>query len=128
MRYEDAHRSFALQPGEMLIASMAWTYHLEMDEGYEGLVLIFDPMWKRSWQETVHEKMGAPHVSSGPLAAAAGGSKALLWHGHRSPADAPTVESLIDIALLSLGPGAGSSFDRPLPAIILRARADGIGS
>jgi AraC-like DNA-binding protein len=122
MRYEDAHRSFALQPGEMLITAMAWTYRLEMNEDYEGLVLIFDPMSKRSWQETVHGEMGRPLASSGPLAAAAGGSKALLWHGRRSPADTSTVESLIDIALLSLGPRDLSSLDRPLPAILLRAR------
>src|SRR5262245_6189155 len=102
MRYEDAHRSFVLQPGQMLIAPMAWTYCLEMDQDYEGLVLIFDPTSKRSWQETVYREMGRPLASSGPLAASAGGSQALLWHGHHSTADAPTVESLIDIALLSL--------------------------
>jgi AraC-like DNA-binding protein len=122
MRYEDAHRSFALQPGEMLITAMAWTYHLEMDQDYEGLVLIFDPMSKRSWQETVHGEMGRPLASSGPLSAAAEGSKALLWHGRCSPADAPAVESLIDIALLSLGSRDASRLDRPLPAILLRAR------
>jgi AraC-like DNA-binding protein len=122
MRYEDAHRSFALQPGQMLIAAMAWTYHLEMDEDYEGLVLIFDPTSKRAWQETVYGEMGRPLASSGPLAASAGGSRALLWHERHSAADAPTVESLIDIALLSLGARDASSLDRPLPAILLRAR------
>ena len=122
MRYEDAHQSFVLQPGQMLIAAMAWTYCLEMDEDYEGLVLIFDPTSKRSWQETVYGEMGRPLASSGPLAASAGGSKALLWHGRHSTADAPTVESLIDIALLSLGARDASPLDRPLPAILLRAR------
>lgn len=122
MRYEDAHRSFVLQPGQMLIAAMAWTYCLEMDEDYEGLVLIFDPTSKRSWLETVHGEMGRPLASSGPVAASAGGSKALLWHGRHSTADAPTVESLIDIALLSLGAPDASPLDRPLPTILLRAR------
>jgi AraC-like DNA-binding protein len=122
MRYEDAHRSFVLQPGQMLVAAMASTYCLEMDEDYEGLVLIFDPTSKRSWQETVYGEMGRPIASSGPLAASAGGSKALLWHGRHSTADAPAVESLIDIALLSLGARDASSLDRPLPTILLRAR------
>ncbi|TCL75991.1 helix-turn-helix domain-containing protein [Rhizobium sp. BK251] len=122
MQYEDAHQSCALRPGEMLIAAMAWNYRLEMNEDYEGLVLIFDPMSKRAWQDTVHCVMGKPLAASGPLAAAAGGMHALLRHRRRSAADAPTVESLVDIALLSLGARDAPSLDRPLPAVLLRAR------
>ncbi|MBO4223909.1 hypothetical protein [Bradyrhizobium neotropicale] len=67
MRYEDAHRSFALQPGEMLIASMAWTYHLEMDEGYEGLVLIFDPMSSVRGKRRCMRRWGRPTLLAGRL-------------------------------------------------------------
>lgn len=121
MQYEDAHQSCALKPGEMLIAAMAWNYHLEMNEDYEGLVLIFDPMSRRSWQDTVHALVGKPLAASGSLAASAGGLHALLRHRRRSSVDAPTVESLVDIALLSLDTRGASSLDRPLPAIVLRA-------
>jgi transcriptional regulator GlxA family with amidase domain len=112
-----------LRPGETLIAAMASNYHLAMNDDYEGLVLIFDPASRRSWQDTACKEIGRPIAPSGPLAAAAAGAAALLQHQSRSPADLRTVESLVDIALLSLGAQAAPSApEGPLPAITLRAR------
>jgi AraC-like DNA-binding protein len=121
MRYEDASRSFTLRPGEALITAMANTYQLEMREDYEGLVLVFDPASRRSWQETACKELGRPIAPSGSLAAAAAGAAALLRHKSGCPADVPAIESLVDIALLSLGLRAAPS-EPPLPALILRAR------
>ncbi|WP_027583861.1 helix-turn-helix domain-containing protein [Bradyrhizobium sp. Ai1a-2] len=123
LRYEDAHRSFILRPGEALITAMACTYYLEMSYDYEGLVLIFDPASNRSWQDTVYKEMGKPLTTSGPLAAAAAGTAALLQHRSSSPSDELALESMVDIALRSLGAQDVSSMTaRPLPAILLRAR------
>jgi len=123
MRYEDANRSFTLRPGETLITAMACTYHLDMNDDYEGLVLSFDPASRRSWQETACRQIGKPIAPSGPLAAAGAGAAALVQYESRSPADVQTIESLVDIALLSLGAQAvPSTPEGPLPAIILRAR------
>jgi AraC-like DNA-binding protein len=122
MQYEDANRSFTLRPGETLIVAMACSYRLHMGEDYEGLVLVFDPASRRSWQEAACNEIGKPIAPSGPLAAAAAGAAALLRHELRSPADSQTVESLVDIALLSLGARPAPSPELPLPALMLRAR------
>jgi AraC-like DNA-binding protein len=123
VRYEDAHRSFKLGPGEALIAAMACTYRLEMSDDYEGLVLIFDPTSRRSWQEIAYKEMGRPISPSGPLAAAAAGTLALLRHRSDSPDDVQALDSLVEIALHSLdAEAAPSESDQSLPPILARAR------
>lgn len=122
MRYEDANSSFTLRPGETLVTAMANTYHLDMSDHYEGLVLAFDPTSRRSWQEAACKVIAKPIAPSGPLAAAAAGAAALLQHASRSAADVQTIESLVDIALHSLDARATPSPEGPVPAIILRAR------
>ena len=124
MQYEDAHRSFVVGPGEALITAMACTYCLEMSDDYEGLVLIFNPASRRSWQEIAYQEMGKPISPSGPLAAAAAGTLALLRHRSDSASDVQALDSLVEIALHSLGAQAASSSgsDQPLPPILIRAR------
>lgn len=123
MRYEDEHRSFALRAGEMVITPMAWTYRLEMDAHYEGLVLIFDPARSRSWRETAHREMGRAIPASGAIAASAGGAAALLRHGRSESTDVLALRSLVDIALTSLdGRGANASPEQPPSAGLFRAR------
>ena len=43
MRYESSSRKFDIVPGDLVVTSMAEDYRLEMLEGHEALVLIFDP-------------------------------------------------------------------------------------
>jgi AraC-like DNA-binding protein len=121
MRYEDADRSFVVRPGEMFITATAWTYRLEMNEDYAGLVFVVDPAAKPSWQEAAHTSTGRPTVVSGPLAAVAAGATALLQH-MPSSTDAAAVESLVDIALRAFSAEHGGWPEQPPPAIFLRAR------
>jgi AraC-like DNA-binding protein len=123
MRYEDPHRSFTLHPGEMAILAVACNYRLEMDENYEGLLLTFEPAKRRSWQEAVHRETGKAVPASGAIAAAAGGTAALVRHGSLGHTEVPTIESLIDVALMPLhNEVTAATFDQPLPALLFRAR------
>jgi AraC-like DNA-binding protein len=121
MRFEERDRSFTVSPGGMLVTAMSRTYCLEMSENYAGLVLVVDPIVNPAWQKMAHRAMGQPMVVGGPLAAVAAGAAALLQHGS-SAADMPTIESLIEIAMRTLGADSAYLSDQPLPAILLRAR------
>ena len=102
IRFEDAHRSFTLSPGEMLVVPTARTYHLETGENYEGLALFFDPAASPSWWEIAHRGTEKVIGASGAIAAAAAAAAALLGHASDNRADALAVRSIIDLALCSL--------------------------
>ena len=123
MRYEDANGSFELGPGGALITAMGRNYRIETSYDYEGLALIFDPASSRSWQDIAYQELGKPISPSGPLAAAAAGTLALLRHHSDSPNDVRALDSLVDIALRSLDAEVASSrSDQPLSPILARAR------
>jgi AraC-like DNA-binding protein len=121
LRFEDRDRSFTVSPGEVLVTAMSRTYCLEMSENYAALVLVFDPILNPTWQKMAHRAMGQPMVVGGPLAAVAAGAAALLQHAS-SAADMPTIESLIEIAMRTLGADSAHLSNQPLPAMLLRAR------
>jgi AraC-like DNA-binding protein len=123
MRYQDAHRSFALRTGEMAIMPMAWTYNLEMDERFEALVLVFDPASGRNWRETAQREMGRAIPARGAIAASAAGAAALLRFGRPDSTDVLAVQSLVDMVLGSLDVGADSASPEPSsPPCLFRAR------
>ncbi|MET0676437.1 MAG: helix-turn-helix domain-containing protein [Bradyrhizobium sp.] len=121
MRFEERDRSFTVSSGEMLVTAVSRTYCLEMSENYAGLVLVVDPILNPAWQKMAHRAMERPMVVGGPLAAVAAGAAALLHHAS-SAADMPTIESLIEIAIRTLGVDSAYLSDQPLPAMLLRAR------
>jgi AraC-like DNA-binding protein len=100
MRYEGSRRKFELAPGDLLIASMAEDYRVEMLEGHEALILIFDPADDPKWPELARDALTTPIARQAGIMTAAGGVRALL----SAPADRTgefAARTMIDLTLLS---------------------------
>jgi len=100
MRYEGSSSKFDIVPGELVVTSLAEDYRLEMLEGHEALILIFDPADDAKWPELARDALATPIARQAAIMTAAGGVRALL-----SAADDRTGElaarTMIDLALLS---------------------------
>jgi AraC-like DNA-binding protein len=112
MVYEDAHRSFVVSAGELIVLPMSQTYRLAMNAQYEGLVLVFDPATVPAWGGAAGRACGRAIGANAALAAAAAGASALLRHADGGPADRLAVQSVIDLVLASIV--AREADDRPL--------------
>ena len=99
-RYEDSSRTFDVAPGDLVVTSMAQDYRLEMLEGHEALILIFDPADDPKWPGLARDALTTPIARQAGIMTAAGGVRALL-----SAPDDRTGElaarAMIDLALLS---------------------------
>jgi AraC-like DNA-binding protein len=78
MHYESSSRRFDLAPGDLLITSLAQDYRLEMLEGHEALILIFDPRDDPRWPELARDALTTPITRRAGTVIAAGGVRALL--------------------------------------------------
>ena len=78
MRYEGSSRKFDIAPGDLVVTSMAEDYRLEMLEGHEALILIFDPADDPKWPELAAEALTTPIARQAGIMTAAGGVRALL--------------------------------------------------
>jgi AraC-like DNA-binding protein len=99
-RYEASGRKFDIAPGELVVTSMAEDYRLEMLEGHEALILVFNPADDPKWPELARDALTTPIARQAGLLAAAGGVRALL----SAPEDRTahfSVRTMIDLALLS---------------------------
>jgi AraC-like DNA-binding protein len=100
MRYESSSRKFELAPGNLLVASMAEDYRVEMLGGHEALILIFDPADDPKWPELAADALTTPIAQQAGIMTAAGGVRALL----SAPEDRTgefAARTMIDLALLS---------------------------
>src|SRR5262249_20188166 len=100
MRYEGSSRKFDIAPGDLVITSMAEDYRMEMLEGHEALVLIFDPADDPKWPELARDALTTPIARGAGIMTAAGGVRALLT----APEDRTgefAARTMIDLALLS---------------------------
>jgi AraC family transcriptional activator of tynA and feaB len=100
MRYEGSSRKFDIAPGDLVVTSMAEDYRLEMLEGHEALILIFDPADDPKWPELARDALTTPIARQAGIMTAAGGVRALL----SAPEDrtgAFAARTMIDLALLS---------------------------
>jgi AraC-like DNA-binding protein len=100
MRYEGTSRKFDIAPGDLVITSMAEDYRLEMLEGHEALILIFDPADDPKWSELARDALTTPIARQAAIMTAAGGVRALL----SAPEDRTgelAARTMIDLALLS---------------------------
>src|SRR5262245_23115459 len=100
MRYEGSRRKFDIAPGELLVTSMAEDYRVEMLEGHEALVLIFDPADDPKWPELARDALTTPIAQRAGIMTAAAGVRALL----SAPEDRTgefAARTMIDLALLS---------------------------
>jgi AraC-like DNA-binding protein len=100
MRYEGSSRKFDIAPGDLLITSMAEDYRLEMLEGHEALILIFDPAGDPKWLELARDALTTPISRHAGIMTAASGVRALL----SAPQDRTSefaARAMIDLALLS---------------------------
>jgi AraC-like DNA-binding protein len=99
MRYEGTSRKFDIAPGDLLVTSMADDYRLEMLEGHEALILIFDPADDPKWLELAADALTTPFAARAAIMTAAGGVRALL----SAPEDRTgelAARTMIDLALL----------------------------
>jgi AraC-like DNA-binding protein len=100
MRYEGSGRKFELAPGDLLVASVAEDYRVEMLGGHEALILIFDPADDPKWPELAKDALTTPIARQAGIMTAAGGVRALL----AAPEDCTgefAARTMIDLALLS---------------------------
>jgi AraC-like DNA-binding protein len=99
-QYEGSSRKFGIAPGDLLVTSMAEDYRLEMLEGHEALVLIFDPADDPKWPKLARDALTTPIAQQAGIVTAAGGVRALL----SAPEDRTgelAARTMIDLALLS---------------------------
>lgn len=100
MRFESSGRKFDMAPGDLVITSMGEDYRLEMFEGHEALILIFDPADDPKWPELARDALTTPIAQQAGIMTAAGGVRALL----SAPEDRTgefAARMMIDLALLS---------------------------
>jgi len=100
MRYEGPSRKFELAPGDLLVASMAEDYRVEMLGGHEALILIFDPADDPKWPTLAANALTIPIARQAGIMTAAGGVRALL----SAPQDRTgefAARTMIDLALHS---------------------------
>jgi AraC family transcriptional activator of tynA and feaB len=100
MRYEGSSRKFDIAPGDLVVTSLAEDYRLEMLEGHEALILIFDPADDPKWPELARDALTTPIARQAGIMTAAGGVRALL----SAPEDRTgelAARTMIDLALLS---------------------------
>jgi AraC-like DNA-binding protein len=99
-RYEGSSRKFDIAPGDLLVTSMAEDYRLEMLEGHEALILVFDPADDPKWPELARDALTTPIARQAGIMTAAGGIRALL----SAPEDRTSefaARTMIDLALHS---------------------------
>jgi AraC-like DNA-binding protein len=99
-RYEGPSRKFDIAPGDLVVTSMAEDYRLEMLDGHEALILIFDPADDPKWPELARDALTTPIARQAGIMTAAGGVRALL----SAPEDRTgefAARTMIDLALLS---------------------------
>src|SRR5262249_17315878 len=98
--YEGSSRTFDIEPGNLVITSLAEDYRLEMLAGHEALILIFDPADDPKWPELAAHALTTPIARQAGIMTAAGGLRALL----SAPQDRTgelAARTMIDLALLS---------------------------
>jgi AraC family transcriptional activator of tynA and feaB len=100
MRYEGSSRKFEIAPGDLVVTSMAEDYRLEMFEGHEALILIFDPADDPKWPELAGDALTTPIAGQAGIMTAAGGVRALLSAPEHSTGEF-AARTMIDLALLS---------------------------
>jgi AraC-like DNA-binding protein len=122
MRFTDGGPTLEISAGEALLISMSRTYRLDMDEGYCGLTLMFDPTAHPSWPDAARRHERRVIGASGAVAAAAGAATALLAQARGDDTDWLAVRSTIDLVLASLDQGeADGTTTPPTPAQLSRA-------
>jgi AraC-like DNA-binding protein len=100
MRYEGPSRKFELAPGDLLVASMAEDYRVEMLGGHEALILIFDPADDPKWPTLAANALTIPIARQAGIMTAAGGVRALL-SAQQDRTGEFAARTMIDLALHS---------------------------
>ena len=129
MRYEGSSRKFDIAPGDLVVTSMAEDYRLEMLEGHEALILIFDPADDPKWPALARDALTTPIARQAGIMTAASGVSALV----SAPEDRTgeiAARTMIDLALRSTRqPDRDDSHRSPLleraALHVLRNSADG---
>lgn len=101
MRFEDAHRTVEINPGEMLLTSLGSDYRMQLSEGHEALIIVFDGTEDARWAGLVTDMLGMRVESRAGIAAAASGMTALLSRASGDRTAEIAARALIDLALLS---------------------------
>jgi AraC-like DNA-binding protein len=99
-RYEASGRKFDIAPGELVVTSMAEDYRLEMLEGHEALILVFNPADDPKWPELARDALTTPIARQAGIMTAAGGVRALLSAPEDRTAEF-SARTMIDLTLLS---------------------------
>lgn len=119
MRFERSSGRFDITPGDLVVTSMAEDYRVEMSEGHEALILMFDPADDPKWPELAGDALTAPIARQAGIITAAGGVRALL----SAPEDRTgefAARAMIDLALLSTR-RPGREDDSRRPPLLARA-------
>jgi AraC-like DNA-binding protein len=119
MGYEGPSRKFDIAPGDMMVTAMGEDYRLEMHEGHEALILIFDPADDPEWPKLARDALTTPIAQQAGIMAAAGGVRALL-SGPKDRTEEFAVRAMIDLALLSTR-RSDCEDDRPVSPLLARA-------
>jgi AraC-like DNA-binding protein len=102
-RYEGSGRSFDIVPGDLVLTAMGDDYRLDMLDGHEALVLLFDPADDPKWSNLAADALARPIGGRAGISVTAAGARTLL----SAPEDHTgelAARSLVDLALVSTRP------------------------
>jgi AraC-like DNA-binding protein len=96
-RFEDADGMFRLNPGAFAILPLSADYRLEMEEGFDSLMMVFNPAIRKDWARIAHDHMRRPIEPSCAIAAAGAGIASMLRHATGESTDILACNAAIDL-------------------------------
>lgn len=120
-KYQDDNAAFELREGDAVVLPMAEQYQLEMQEGYDGLMMIFDPSARTGWSDLMQGEI-RPISGNAAVAASGAAMAAMLKSAVGDVTDHVAVDFALDI-ILRCAADSGSSNAEMLNTARLRRAA-----
>jgi AraC family transcriptional regulator, positive regulator of tynA and feaB len=118
-RFEDADGAFRLKPGALAILPMSADYQCQLEEGCDGLMMVFNPAVRKEWARIALDHMWRPIEPSGAIAAAGAGVASMLRHATGDSTDNLACDAVLDLVLRAITHNQTSSTARLRRAAVL---------
>jgi AraC-like DNA-binding protein len=101
-RFEDADRAFCLKPGALAILPMSADYQCQLEKGFDGLVMVFNPAVRKEWARIARDHMLRPIEPSGAIIAARAGIASMLRHATGESTDNLACDAALDLVFRAI--------------------------
>jgi AraC-like DNA-binding protein len=116
--FEDADCAFRLEAGQLAILPMSADYRCQLEEGCDGLIMVFNPAVRKEWARITHDHMRRPIGPSRAIAAAGAGVASMLRHATGDCTDNLACDAALDLVLRAI-----THNQTPITARLRRAAA-----